>query len=87
MAEAAEAAEDAYLSGLARDAEAELAAGATARPLSEVLTELDLHEPDDAEPPFEFPGQRSGPPEQPRTPHGFHPSRPTAPEAEPRRRS
>jgi prevent-host-death family protein len=42
VAEAAEAAEDAYLSRLARDAEAELAAGAPTRTLSEVVAELDL---------------------------------------------
>ncbi len=45
VAEEAEAAEDAYLSGLARDAEAELAAGAVTRPLSEVLTNLELDTP------------------------------------------
>lgn len=42
VAEAAESAEDAYLSGLARDAEAELATGATTRPLGEVVAELKL---------------------------------------------
>lgn len=40
LAEAA--AEDAYLSNLAREADAELAAGATVRPLSEVVSDLDL---------------------------------------------
>jgi len=42
VAEAAESAEDTYLSGLARDAEAELAAGATTQPLGEVIAELEL---------------------------------------------
>lgn len=42
VAEAAEQAEDEYLSRLASEAEAELAAGGTTRPLEEVLTELGL---------------------------------------------
>ncbi len=42
VAEAAEAAEDAYLSRLAREAEAEIAAGARTRSLAEVVAELDL---------------------------------------------
>jgi prevent-host-death family protein len=42
VAEAAEAAEDAYLSGLAREAEEELAGGAPTRPLGEVVDELGL---------------------------------------------
>jgi prevent-host-death family protein len=47
VAEAAEHAEHAYLSRLARDADAELAAGAPTRPLSEVIADLDLGHPDD----------------------------------------
>lgn len=42
VAEAAEAAEDAYLSGLAREAEQELAGGAPTRPLGELVEELGL---------------------------------------------
>ena len=45
VAEAAEAAEDAYLSGLAREAEAELAAGAPTRPLADLVDELGLRTP------------------------------------------
>lgn len=44
VAEAAEDAEDAYLSGLAQDAEAELAAGGQTRRLSEVVADLGLAE-------------------------------------------
>ncbi|MGH8965017.1 MAG: type II toxin-antitoxin system prevent-host-death family antitoxin [Actinomycetes bacterium] len=66
VAEAAEAAEDEYLSGLARDAEAELATGAPARPLAEVLGDLDLGHIDDTagedEPDPPIVRQRSEPP-------------------------
>jgi antitoxin Phd len=53
VAEAAEAAEDAYLLRLAREAEEELDAGASTRPLLDVADELDILPPP-------VPGQRSG---------------------------
>lgn len=77
VAEAAEHAEDAYLSRLARDAEAELAAGAPTRALAEVIADLDLGRPDDR--PDEATPQTM--PEQRGEPPAF------APEAEPHRRS
>lgn len=80
VAEAAEHSEDAYLSRLARDAEAELAAGAPSRALADVIADLDLgrtneqaDEQADEASPRTMPEQRGEPPS-------------FAPEAEPRRR-
>lgn len=77
VAEAAEHAEGAYPSRLARDAEAELATGAPTRALAEVIADLDLGRPDDhtdEATPRAMPEQRG-------EPSAF------APEAEPHRRS
>jgi prevent-host-death family protein len=78
VAEAAEAAEDAYLSRLASDAEAELAAGAPTRALAEVVADLDLGDIEDQG------GDETTPPGSLPRPRGESPS--FAPESEPRRR-
>ena len=80
VAEAAEHAEDAYLSKLARDAEAELAAGAPTRALAEVIADLDLDRPDDRSDDRTDEGTPRAMPEQQGEPPSF------APEAEPHRR-
>jgi prevent-host-death family protein len=58
VAEAADAAEDAYLSALASDSQAELDAGGRTRPLAAVVTDLAQHSADDSSLP---PPQRRSP--------------------------
>jgi prevent-host-death family protein len=58
VAEAAEAAEDEYLSRLARDADEELGTGAPTRPLADLVEELDLG----------LPQQKTGPGDTDRRP-------------------